>query len=201
MFSLSFLNSGILFLSSAIIIPLIIYLFAKKKPKKIIFSSIRFIKESQNQQKRKINLKNILLLIIRMLIILFTILAISRPTIKASFLQNSTVHPKTAVALIIDNSYSMDYLVDTETELDKAKQIAMKINEMLNENDMTLLLTLNEDWNQLNGNLGFGKIDAKLIRNISYTSVQLPLKDILQTAQKSLKKSHLPKPEYSISKI
>jgi hypothetical protein len=195
MFGLSFLNSGILFLSSAVLIPLIIYLFAKKKPQKIIFSSIKFIKESTNQQKKKINLKNLLLLIIRMLIILFTVLAISRPTVKAKFLQNSTIHPKTAVALIIDNSYSMDYLSDTQTELEKAKQICLNVNELLNENDMTLLLSFNEDWNILNGNLGFGKFDEKLLQTISVTSVAAPLKDILKTAETKLKESHLPNRE------
>jgi len=101
---ISFLNSGILFLSSAIIIPILIYLFAKKKPYKIIFSSIRFIKESQQKQKRKINLKNLLLLLIRLLIILLTILAIARPAVKTSFLKQGDEHPETAIAVIIDNS-------------------------------------------------------------------------------------------------
>jgi hypothetical protein len=202
MFGLSFLNSGILFLSSAVLIPLIIYLFAKKKPKKIIFSSIRFIKESRNQQKKKINLKNLLLLIIRMLIVLFTVLAISRPTVKTKFLQNSTIHPKTAIALIIDNSYSMNYLSDTQTELEKAKQICIYINGMLNENDMTLLLSCNEDWNLLNGNLGFGKFNEKILREISVTSVSAPLKEILKTAEAKLKESHLPNQEiYVISDL
>jgi len=202
MFNLSFLNSGILFLTSAILIPLLIYLFAKKKPRRIIFSTIRFIKESQKQQRKKINLKNLLLLIIRMLIILLTILAISRPTIKAPFLKKGTKHPKTAIAIIIDNSYSMDYLVDTQTELEKAKAIAEKFNRMISNDDMTLLLTLNEEWNNLNSNLIYGKIPENLIRNIVITPLSKPLSEVIELASEKLKESHLPNREiYLISDL
>jgi len=192
---ISFLNSGILFLGSVVIIPILIYLFAKKKPYKIIFSSIRFIKESQQKQKRKINLKNLLLLIIRILIILFTILAISRPAIKTSFLAEGDEHPKTAIAVIIDNSYSMNYLIDTQTDLEKAKQITHQINEMISENDNTILLTLNNNWNELHGGIRIGKLSEKLIDEITISPQVTALEDVLQTAEKKLKETHIPNKE------
>jgi len=192
---ISFLNSGILFLASAIIVPVLIYLFAKKKPNQLIFSSIRFIKESQQKQRRKINLKNLLLLLIRMLIILLTILAIARPAIKSKYLAKSDAHPKTGIAIIIDNSYSMNYLVDTQTELEKAKQIAHAINEIISENDNTVLLTLNNNWNKLHAAPGFGKLDNKLIDDIDISAHVLPVEDILQQAEDKLKQTHLPNKE------
>ena len=191
MFSLSFLNSGILFLSSAVIIPILIYLFAKKRPKKLIFSSIKFIKLSQKQQRKKINLKNLLLLIIRILIILFTVLAISRPSIRSPYLSQGTSHPKTAVAVIIDNSYSMDYLVDTRTQLELAKTNAIEINELLSDNDVTVLLTMDQSWNDLHGGLRYGKLPLDLIRNIKISAVSTPLQEVLEVASKKLKESHL----------
>ena len=191
----TFLNSGILFLASAIAIPVIIYLFAKKKPLKIVFSSIRFIKESQQKQKRKINLKNLLLLLIRILIILFTILAIARPAIKTDFLKKGDAHPKTAIAVIIDNSYSMNYLVDTQTDLGKAKQIAHQINEMLSENDNTILLTLNDNWNSLHEGISIGKISEKLIDEITISPQITTLDDVIEVAEQKLKETHLPNKE------
>jgi len=192
---ISFLNSGILLLSSVILIPILIYLFAKKKPNKIIFSSIRFIKESQQKQKRKINLKNLLLLLIRILIILFTILAIARPALKTDFLKEGDAHPKTAIAIIIDNSYSMNYLVDTQTDLEKAKQIAHQINEMISENDNTILFTLNNNWNNLHASINIGKLSDKLINEITISPKITTLEDILQVAEKKLKETHLPNKE------
>ena len=192
---ISFLNSSILLLSSVIIIPILIYLFAKKKPTKIIFSSIRFIKESQQKQKRKINLKNLLLLLIRILIILFVILAIARPAIKTDFLKEGDAHPKTAIAVIIDNSYSMNYLVDTKTDLEKAKQIAHQINEMISENDNTVLLTLNDNWNELHAGISIGKLSDKLIDEITISPQILALEEVLQKAELKLKETHLPNKE------
>jgi len=192
---ISFLNSGILLLSSAVLIPILIYLFAKKKPRKVIFSSIRFIKESQQKQKRKINLKNLILLLIRILIILFTILAIARPALKTDLLKEGDAHPKTAIAVIIDNSYSMNYLVDTQTDLEKAKQIAHQINEMISENDNTILFTLNNNWNNLHAGINIGKLSDKLIAEITISPKIIKLEEILKKVEQKLKETHLPNKE------
>ncbi len=195
MFGIAFLNTTVLFASLAVVVPLLIYLFAKKKPRRIIFSSIRFIKESQQKQKRKINLKNILLLIIRMLIILFTILAISRPAVKSALLKSSTKHPKTSIAIILDNSYSMNYLVDTQADFEIAKQILYEINDEISENDNVFLLTLNENWNNLYGAINYGKISTGLIDKIEISSQIMLLKDVIKLAEKKLKDTHLPNRE------
>jgi hypothetical protein len=79
LFQLSFLNATLLFFAAATILPLLIWLLAKKKPQKIVFPSLRFIKLSKEQEKSRSKLKNILLLIIRMLFILLVVLAVARP--------------------------------------------------------------------------------------------------------------------------
>lgn len=186
----SFLNSGILAVAAAAVIPLIIYLFAKKKPQKVIFSSIRHILQTQKSEKRKINLQDILLLMIRTLIILLTILAISRPTINLPWIKSSASHPKTAVAIVLDNSYSMNYLVDTETEFAKAKQIVNQINQQISASDAAVLFTLDDNWNQLNSFLNYGKLPAEKIQNVKLTADPMDFGSVLQTASKLIKKSH-----------
>ncbi len=192
---ISFLNSGILFLASAIVIPILIYLFARKRPKKIVFSTIRFIKESQQQQKKRINLKNLLLLLLRMLIILLVILAISRPAIKSELLSGDSNHPKTAIALIIDNSYSMNYLVDTQTEFDKVKEIVLQINQMLNADDIIIPISADANWNELHSNPIFGRIQTDLISSLELTPKAVPLQELLEFADRELSKIHLPNRE------
>lgn len=119
--SLSFLNAGFLFFLAAAILPLLIWLLAKKKPKQVVFPTIRFIKTSQEQEKKKTRFKNILLLIIRMLIILLVTLAATRPLFSSPRLKPSAHHPPTALAVLIDNSYSMNYVYDSRSNLDRAK--------------------------------------------------------------------------------
>jgi hypothetical protein len=190
MFNLTFLNSGIVALAAVALVPLLIYLFARKKPQRVIFSSLRFIRQSQHQQRRRINIKNILLLIIRMLIILLTILAIARPAVKASFLQSSTLHPKTAIGIILDTSYSMEYLIDTATELDRGKAIVSQINQMLNADDRTLLLTTDAAWNSTHGTLRYGPLEEELIASIASSTVNQPIEDVITQATQLLRSSH-----------
>jgi len=139
--NLTFLNAGFLFFLAATILPLIIWLLAKKKPKQVVFPTIRFIKASQEQEKKKTRFKNILLLIIRMLIILLVTLAATRPLFSSSHLKPSANHPPTALAILLDTSYSMDYVYDSRSNLDRAKDAIKKINSLSNSDDRLILVT------------------------------------------------------------
>lgn len=87
-------------------IPFLIHLFARKKQKKVYFSTLRFLKILQPRQLHRIQIKQILLMIIRGLIILFLVLGFSRPVCK----QSSSFQAKGAasvMSLVIDRSLSM----------------------------------------------------------------------------------------------
>ncbi len=188
---LVFLNSGILFLAIATVIPILIYLFIIKKPKKVVFSSIKFIKMSQKKQKSKIKLKNLLLLIIRCLIILLAIAAISRPAIRSSYLDRKGRHSQVALAIILDTSYSMDYLVDTRTELEIGKEIISKISSKLNEDDVTILLTSDPTWNKINSVKHYGGIPEHLLPTIDITPLPTPIDDLIDIANQRLDESQV----------
>ena len=188
---LSFLNSGILFLTTAVVLPILIYLFISRKPRRVIFSSIRHIKASQKKQKSKIKLKNLLLLIIRCLIILLTILALARPAIRTPLLERWSRHSQTAVAIILDTSYSMDYLVDTRTELERGKEIIQQINNQLTDRDVAVLITSDNDWNMLYSTLSYGGINEDILGTIDITAVPLPLDDLLEIASERLIESQV----------
>jgi len=122
-------------------------------------------------------------------------MAIARPAIKANFLKTGDAHPKTAIAVIIDNSYSMNYLVDTKTDLEKAKEITHQINAMISQNDNTILLTMNNNWNKLHGGINIGKLSDKTIDEITISTQKIALEDVLMEAEKKLKEMHLPNKE------
>ncbi|HOQ79535.1 MAG TPA: BatA domain-containing protein [Candidatus Cloacimonadota bacterium] len=200
MFNLSFLNAGVLLASIAAIIPLLIHLFAKQKPKVVFFSSLKFVKMSLQERNKSIKLRNILLILIRTLIILLTILALSRPTLKLSFMKNKGAHHDTAVAVILDNSLSMDYLVDNETELQKAKDIVKKINNMLTDKDMSIIISRDNAWNLMNSHLIQGKINEKLLSSLGMAWKSDKMNDLIALATEKLNESHyLNKEIYVIS--
>jgi hypothetical protein len=187
--SLSFLNAGFLFFLAAAILPLLIWLLAKKKPKQVVFPTIRFIKTSQEQEKKKTRFKNILLLIIRMLIILLVTLAATRPLFSSPRLKPSAHHPPTALAVLIDNSYSMNYVYDSRSNLDRAKDALKKINSLSNPDDRLIPVCSDENWNRLHSQIYANSIPENIIESISVTYEPLTLPAMLKQAKNRLQET------------
>ncbi len=76
---MTFLNPFYLWFLPLITVPIIIHLLAKRKSKLIDFPSLKFLKLLEQDALRKFNIKQLILLIIRTLMILFIILAFARP--------------------------------------------------------------------------------------------------------------------------
>ena len=104
---MTFLNPFVLIGLAAAAIPVLLHLLNLRKLKTIEFSTLRFLKELQKTKIRRLKLRQIILLILRTLIVVFTVLAFSRPAIKST-LPGLGTHAKTSVIILLDNSFSMD---------------------------------------------------------------------------------------------
>ncbi len=195
MFELSFLNTGLLIFAAATVLPLLIWLLAKKKPPQVIFSTLRFIKLSKEQQQNRTKLNNIILLIIRMLIILLVVLSAARPLFRSRLLKPSRKHPPTAIAILLDTSYNMDYLLDSKSWLDRARDALREINKLSNPEDRLVLISSDEAWNNLHAQLYAGAIPEDVIDHIEISFQSLPLEKMLDYATLKLKESQLPNRE------
>jgi len=195
LFQLSFLNATFLFFAAAVIIPLLIWLLAKKKPLKIVFPTLRFIKLSKEQEKSRSKLKNILLLIIRMLIILLVVLAVARPMLSSPKLKPSGKHPPTAIAILIDTSYSMDYAERGKSSLQYAKEALQKINAKANPDDRLIPISSDENWNLLHSQIYAGSLPETLIGQLKITFSPLTLEEMLAQAETKLAESQMPNRE------
>ena len=99
-----FQNPQLLYFLFAIAIPILIHLFNFRKHKIIYFSSIRFLKEIKEDNRKKSNLKNLLILFSRILAICCLVLAFAKPFIP---IENKS-REISNVFIYIDNSFSMD---------------------------------------------------------------------------------------------
>ena len=189
MFGLTFLNTGILLAATATIIPLLIHLFIKNKPQKIVFSSLKFLREIIEEKKKKMTLNQLLLLILRMLIILFTIFAISRPVLRLPFIQRTNFHPPTAVAFILDTSPSMDYVIDQKTQIQHGIEIIKSIQDEMNNRDASYFLTSNSLNNNLRSRLIYGLIPDRDFHDINFTWTPEPMIRLINQAQEELEQS------------
>jgi hypothetical protein len=194
-FQLSFLNTGLLIFAAATVLPLIIWLLAKKKPPQLLFSSLRFIKLSQEQEKSRTRITNIILLIIRMLIILLVALAVARPMLASSGLGASDKHPPTAVAIILDTSYSMDYIEDRQSRIDKALEAISTINAKATAADRLILISRDQAWNDLHAQIYVGSIPAEILHSIAISWQPLSWEDTFSYADAKLAESQMPNRE------
>src|ERR1700757_1699744 len=134
-----FLYPAFLFALATLAIPVIIHLFNFRRYQKVYFSNVQFLKEIQEQQASRRNLRERLILAARLLAILFLVLAFARPYLPGNNAANSG--KQQAVSVFVDNSYSMQTLNKEGTLLDEAKRRAKEIASAYSINDRFQLLT------------------------------------------------------------
>lgn len=171
---MTFLNPAVLIGLLAAAIPVIIHLLNLRKLKKIEFSTLAFLKELQKNKIRKIKIKQWLLLVLRVLIILFIVLAFARPALRGLSIAGTTSAAKTTAVLIIDDTFSMSVLSQNGSYFNQAKDFAKKIIEQLKEGDEAALLFLSEKNQRLGLTNDFNSLINELNqKEISYLTPDL----------------------------
>src|SRR6185369_14626860 len=87
-------------------IPIIIHLFNFRRYKKVYFTNVRFLKELKHESESKSKLKQILILIARILAITALVFAFSQPFLPSKVSKNRG--GVKSVSVYIDNSFSME---------------------------------------------------------------------------------------------
>lgn len=131
---LGFINTSILIALLGIAIPLLIHLLAKQKVKRVYFSSLMFLKQVQSQHFKRLRIRQILLLVVRCLIVLFLVLAFARPTFRshARMLARSRCHS----VIVFDHSMSMS----RGKVWSRAQNAAMRILHLFDHTDDVALI-------------------------------------------------------------
>ena len=137
-----FLNPLVLFGLLAASIPVLIHLLNLRKLKKIDFSTLTFLKELQKNKIRKIKIKQLLLLALRVMIILFVVLAFARPTLKGISIGGASSAAKTTAVFILDNTFSMSVVDNNGSYLNQAKETIKLLLNQLQEGDEAALILL-----------------------------------------------------------
>lgn len=159
---MTFLNPAVLIGLLAAAIPVIIHLLNLRKLKKIEFSTLAFLKELQKNKIRKIKIKQWLLLAIRVLIVLFIVMAFARPALRGLSIAGTTSAAKTTAVFIVDNSFSMSVLGQNGSYFNQAKDLTRRIIEQLKEGDEAAILFLSEDDQQINLTNDFNQLINRL---------------------------------------
>jgi hypothetical protein len=117
---LVFLNSALLVAAVAAVVPIVLHFLHRKQAREDYLPTLRFLKEGFAANRRRFKLKNLLVLVLRMLAILLLVATLARPAYMGNFFSRKGTAPVAAV-MVIDNSVSMAYERAGKTRLDRAK--------------------------------------------------------------------------------
>jgi len=135
---MNFLNSAILVGLIAAVAPLIIHLLNRQKVRTIEFSSLMFLRNFQKTKMRRLKLRQLLLLILRTLIVVFAVLAFARPTIKSGAFSTIGAHAKTSAVFLTDQSASMQARTPDGSAAERAARRAAQVIGLLKEGDQAV---------------------------------------------------------------
>lgn len=142
---MEFLNPFMLFALGAAAIPVIVHLFHFRRPRKVDFSSLTFVRELQKTTMQRVRLRQWLLLALRLLAIACLALAFARPSLTGEAAGALGGAARSSAAFVVDNSLSMT-LRDAEGEyLRQAREIVSGLLQEFEERDEIFLRTTGGD--------------------------------------------------------
>ena len=140
---MAFLNPLFLFGLLAAGIPLLIHLWNRRRVVTIDFSSLMFLTAAHRENARRFQLRQLLILLLRIIIVALIALALARPFLTLG-LPVASVRAKTDLVIILDNSYSMAYQDVDGVRFEKAKILAIDILDTLRHGDSAAFILMSD---------------------------------------------------------
>ncbi len=169
---MNYQNPHLLYALFAIAIPILIHLYNFRKHQTVYFSSIRFLKEIKEEYKKKSELKNILILLSRILAISFLVISFAKP-----YTPSNTTKISDNIFLYIDNSQSMDIDFGEGNLLNIAKNKAIEITEAYESEKNFYLIT--NDFESKNTSIYTSDLIKLQIEKIKHSPRQRSISDII----------------------
>ena len=138
---MNFLNPIILFGLILSGIPLIIHLLNLRKLRTIEFSSLKFLKELQKSHIRKLQIQQWILLLLRILTIIFLVLAFSRP-ITTGHIPGLSQYAQSSIIILFDNSPSMNISDQYGNRFNFAKRVTKKLLDQMSNRDEIIVIPM-----------------------------------------------------------
>lgn len=108
--------------------PVLIHLILRSRPRRQEFPAIRYLVASHRSSIRRHRLRHLLLLLLRVLVILMLMAALARPTYRGSWL-SAQARDATAAVFLLDDSASMEYRVNQDSRLERARSFIRAVVE------------------------------------------------------------------------
>ncbi len=135
---MTFLNPLLLFGLMAAAIPILVHLFNFRRPRRVVFSSLQFLRALEKSTMQRMRVQQWLLLALRILALAALALAFARPVLEGG--GPALGRANASVVLVVDNSPSMQFRNAQGAYFDQAKTLATTLVEGLEDGDEVFLL-------------------------------------------------------------
>ena len=116
--------------AGVVALPIILHLMFRKKPRRLPFPALRFLREIAPERQRSQRLRSILLLLLRCLLLLFLVLAVARPSVPgrsaATGATDDDGSGPISMVVVLETAPRMAYQQSGRTRLDDARQQAIR---------------------------------------------------------------------------
>lgn len=178
---MSFLYPWVLWFSSLIAIPIIIHLFYFRRYKVVLFSNNAMLDNVIKQSKSQQRIRNLIILLLRILFILSLVFAFAQPFIHNNEKTNYDSTP--ILAIYIDNSFSMSQEGEKTSILDESKSKAIAMLQSMPSNTKILLCYHGMDFSV--SRLFSSEEAQKKINEIKPSAVLLTWNDVFTLFEKA----------------
>lgn len=144
---MTFLNPLVLFGLAAAAIPILLHLLNLRKLATVEFSTLRFLHELQRTRMRRLRIRQWILLALRTLLVIFLVLAFSRPAVRTSLAGLATEAARSTMVIILDDSPSMALRNQQGVLFDQARDIVTRVAGLARAGDEIHLLRLSQSAN------------------------------------------------------
>jgi len=184
---MAFLYPGFLWAFFILIIPIVIHLFNFKRYKTMYFSSLAFVKHVDEKTKATKSLKNILVLLSRLLAFAFLVLAFAQPYFTSK--NDGKVTKASFLSMYIDNSFSMQSRGAEGQLLSEARENARSI--IKNASLDTRFIIVTNDFSGSEERI-MTKVEAfEKIDNIEFSPITRSLNEVIQWQENNFSKKNL----------
>jgi uncharacterized protein len=138
---MTFMNPIFLSALAAVAIPVIVHMLSRRRVPELYFSSLRFLRPSDRRSMKRINLRRLLLMLMRAAGIALVALAFSRPVVRGGLAALFPGGGALSGCILLDRSYSMGVGEEDATLFERAK---LRVEEIMEgfaaEDDVTIVL-------------------------------------------------------------
>ena len=134
---MSFLSPLFLLLGLGAAVPLLLHLLRRRIGTRMDFPAVRYLLRAEQENRRTMRLRNLLLMLLRVAAVLLLSVAAARPIGRMI----GAGHAPAAIAIVVDNSMSSGVVVEGRSMLDRFKSAALDATRSIEATDNVWLVT------------------------------------------------------------